>query len=348
MTGILSDGRWIKKMPSPYSKSQVLKWLACIDYDVTPSVEASVVNDTFPANLDNLTIIQRLHLLGIKFENTQMHYSPEHTMDVEAQPVFQRLVMDRKGSYCFGKTGLLSGMLRGLGYRVLPVQGRVNQNYMKLGVPPDFTPTTHMVLLVQPISNSNTTYMVDVGFGGSCPVRPMLLTEGDPVMGTTPTEKHRLRKGSLPDSCLDDPVQSVWKLECLHTKEGNGTAMADESQWKWLYAFDEVERFAQDVVCSSHWVATYGRGTIFADNVLCIKHYWLDEEQLTKPNEQRWIGSLSLMGKIIRRHSGPRGEVVKELKSEEERVEAIKEYFGVDVGSVNIQYIQGRTAALGH
>ncbi|KAF9269729.1 cysteine proteinase [Marasmius fiardii PR-910] len=330
-------------MPSPYSKSQVLEWLTCIGYDVTPSVQDSVKNDSFPTDLDNLTIIQRLHLLGIKFENTQMHYSSEHTMDVEAQPTFQRLVRERKGSYCFGKTGLLFGMLRGLGYRVYAAQGRVNQNYMKLGAPPEFTPTTHVVLLVQPIADSNVTYMVDVGFGGSCPVRPILLTEGEAVMGTTPTEKHRLRKGKLPDSCLDDPTQWVWKLECLHTKENEPE---DESRWRWLYAFDETERFAQDMVCSSHWVATYGTGTIFAHNVLCIKQYWYDEDQLKKPIADRWIGSMSLLGGVVRRHLGPRSEVVKELKSEEERIEAIKEFFEVDVGKENIQYIQGRSAAL--
>ena len=73
---------------------------------------------------------------------------------------------------------------------------------MKPGVPPQFTPTTHMVLLVQPVENSNATYMVDVGFGGNCPVRPILLNEGEVVMGSTPTERHRLRRGKLPESSL--------------------------------------------------------------------------------------------------------------------------------------------------
>jgi arylamine N-acetyltransferase len=66
--------------------------------------------------------------------------------------------------------------------------------------PPSFTPTTHMVLIVQPLPDSNTTYLVDAGLGAAGPVRPILLEEGSIVQGTTPTEKHRLSKGFIPFS----------------------------------------------------------------------------------------------------------------------------------------------------
>ncbi|KAL0566128.1 hypothetical protein V5O48_015889 [Marasmius crinis-equi] len=344
MTGTLTNGRWIKKMPSTYSKSQVLEWLSYIGYDVTPAVEKSLENETFPANLDNLTIIQRLHLIAVPFENTSMHYSAAQTMNVEPQAVFQRLIKDKHGSYCFGKTGLLFGMLRGLGYRVCAVQGRINRRYMIPGAEPDFTPQTHMVLLVQPIADSNATYMVDVGFGGSGIVRPLLLsdTEDNVITGTTPSEKHRLRKGSLPGTSID---YWVWKLECLHVKQ-NDPSSEDESRWKWLFAFDEIERFPQDVDCSNHYVATRGSGTIFSNNVICNKYFWLDEAQLQKPNEERFMGTISLLGGTIRRTMGARSEVVKELRSEEERIVAIKEYFGIDVDEDGLQHIKGKKAAL--
>ncbi|KAK1232758.1 hypothetical protein PQX77_004083 [Marasmius sp. AFHP31] len=354
MTGTLADGRWIKKMPSPYSKTQVLEWLSYIGYDVTPGVESFVEHDTFPANLENLTIIQRLHLLAvvrsIPWSQTLTEPTPaidssaSHTMEVDPQALFQRLVKERQGSYCFGKTGLLFGMLRGLGYRVCAAHGRINKTFMKPGASPEFTPQTHMVLLVQPIPESNTTYLVDVGFGGSGTVRPLLLSDADDsvVDGATPTEKHRLRKGVLPGSSTG---QIVWKLECLHVKEDKASA-EDEGNWKWLFAFDEVERFPQDVECANHFVATFGSGTIFAQNVVCLKYFWLDEEQLQKPNEERFLGSMFLVGGMIRRNAGPRSEVVKELKTEEERIEAIREYFGIDVGKEGAEHIKGRAAAL--
>jgi len=100
------------------------------------------------------------------------------------------------------------------------------------------------------------------------------------------------------------------------------------------------------MICSNHFVATYGSGTLFAQNVVCVKYFWLDEEQLKKPNEERFLGSISLIGGMVRRTAGMRSEVLKELKTEEERIEAIREYFGVDVGKEGVQHIRGRTAAL--
>lgn len=38
-------------------------------------------------------------------------------MDFGPESAFQRLVQQRKGSYCFGQNTVLLGMLRGLGYR---------------------------------------------------------------------------------------------------------------------------------------------------------------------------------------------------------------------------------------
>lgn len=63
---------------------------------------------------------------------------------------------------------------------------------------PVFTALLHMVIFVQP-SSSNQTYLVDVGFQTG-PVRPMLLSDAEDsiVMGTDPTEMHRLTRGPHP------------------------------------------------------------------------------------------------------------------------------------------------------
>ncbi|ESK91089.1 arylamine n-acetyltransferase 1 [Moniliophthora roreri MCA 2997] len=334
----LTDGRYIKKMPSPYSKSQVLEWLTLIGYNITPSVKSDIENDTFRADLDNLKILMRLHIVGIPFENTEMHYSPEHYMVVEPQGLFQRLVKEKNGSYCFGKTGLLLHMLRGLGYRVYPACARVNENQNDPTAPPIFTPTTHLVLFVQPIPGSNVTYLVDVGFGGTVPVRPILLEEGNVVEGATPTEKHRLSKGFIPGSSSENPTEWVWQVDCLHLKEGQS-----EQKWKLLYVFDETERFQVDINCGNHYVATFGQNsTVFADNVLAIKHFWLDEA----PIEERQIGTVILFRGRVRRNIGAHAENIKDLKTDEERIEALREYFGVTVEKEWISNIKGRSAAL--
>jgi len=59
----------------------------------------------------------RLHVLSIPLENTEMHYTPEHILNVTPEGLFHRLIVEGKGSYCFGNNGLMLEMLRGLGFR---------------------------------------------------------------------------------------------------------------------------------------------------------------------------------------------------------------------------------------
>ncbi len=113
-------------------------------------------------------------------------------------------------------------MLRGLGYRyaisfnqraaipnLIPIS-RAYSGSGKINDPlaphetPEYLSFVHMVLFFQPIDDSSETYLVDVGCGGNGPSRPILLS-CDPhnvVMGVSPTEKHRLTRGSRPQSSL--------------------------------------------------------------------------------------------------------------------------------------------------
>ena len=65
---------------------------------------------------------------------------------------------------------------------------------------PVFASLSHMVIFVQPSEGSNQTYLVDVGFGSTGLVRPILLSDAgnNTVMGIDPTEMHRLTRGAHP------------------------------------------------------------------------------------------------------------------------------------------------------
>jgi hypothetical protein len=65
---------------------------------------------------------------------------------------------------------------------------------------PILTSLSHMVIFIQPYEDSNQTYLVDVGFGSTGLARPMLLSDAEDniVMGTNPTEMHRLIRGPHP------------------------------------------------------------------------------------------------------------------------------------------------------
>jgi arylamine N-acetyltransferase len=75
--------------------------------------------------------------------------------------------------------------------------GRINEQAP--GVTPVFHAFVHMILFVQPTEGSNTTYLVDVGAG---PVCPILLEEGEMVVGASPSEHHVLTNTARADSSL--------------------------------------------------------------------------------------------------------------------------------------------------
>lgn len=66
----LRGGLWIKKVPSVYNADQVANYLRRIGF---PGATSDNVAENFKADLDNLSILLRLHLVAFAFENTPMH-----------------------------------------------------------------------------------------------------------------------------------------------------------------------------------------------------------------------------------------------------------------------------------
>ncbi|KAG6837985.1 hypothetical protein H0H93_008379 [Arthromyces matolae] len=200
-----------------------------------------------------------------------------------------------------------------------------------------------------PGDDSKVTYLVDVGCGGSGPSRPLLLSASNEniAMGTTPTERHKLTRGAHPDSRITSNA-SEWQLNVIHLKGGPDTT----SPWRVVYAFSEMECFPTDYENANF--AVYGRpGGFFWDNVIASKHFWLNEQESymtqEEPNstiETRHLGRFGMEGAVIRKHVGNQTEIVKTATTEVERIEALREFFGIQIASEDLKHIHGRVAAL--
>ncbi|KAJ6571380.1 hypothetical protein B0H19DRAFT_910929, partial [Mycena capillaripes] len=180
------------------------------------------------------------------------------------------------GSYCFGLNGLFFQMLKGLGFRVYSGSGRINEQAP--GVAPIFHAFVHMILFVQPTEGSYTTYFVDVGAG---PVRPILLEEGEMVMGASPSEHHVLTRTARADSTLESspnsqaPEKFEWRLESLHdAKEPTQPKMS-----RVMYSFIEDEFFEADYKSFNYSVVGLTAG-LFWENVVCTKFFWMSDEEV--------------------------------------------------------------------
>jgi len=412
--GILHDATFIRHVASPYSPAQVNAYLDKIGW--SPGSAAGHRSSHFEPNAANLRRLMYLHLLAFPQDTSALHYTREHHMPVTPREMYESIVVNNYGSYCFGQNGLLLGMLRGLGYRAYAAAGRVL-------VPPSppsphsaalvYSAPHHLVLLVQPhnssASHGNVTYMVDVGFGGTGPVRPILLADGSAglkqrtpedhggdheeldgestttggwVWGTYPPERHRLVRGALPDSSLEThagsgraPVRD-WHLQVSHASArpsnvSDTSASAEKSEWTTLYSFAEAEFFQADIDAASFAVSRMP-GSFFLTTVICTRRFAVvlqsaeDEEELRLRDKRAlptsiksaegldsgdagpvpFVGKWNLEGGRATKRIGR--EVVEERRfaTESDRVEILRDVFGVGVRSEDEQWIVGWPSSL--
>lgn len=108
------------------------------------------------ASLATLQALQLQHLLSVPFENLDIHRGVEIRMDLEH--IYQKVIINRRGGWCFELNGLFYGLLQRLGFEVRRISSRVyNEDRDFLGPELD-----HLATIV---SIDGREYLSDVGFG---------------------------------------------------------------------------------------------------------------------------------------------------------------------------------------
>ena len=108
--------------------------------------------DPIDVTYEVLSKLQAAHLYTVPFENLDIHSG----IRIDLNNLFDKIVIRRRGGFCYELNGLFYQLLLQIGFTVKMVSARV---YGKKGYSPEFD---HMALIVQ-ISNDH--YLVDVGFG---------------------------------------------------------------------------------------------------------------------------------------------------------------------------------------
>jgi N-hydroxyarylamine O-acetyltransferase len=132
-------------------------------------------------NLALLSALTAGHAQSIPFENLDVLLGIPISLEPDA--LFQKLVLDGRGGYCFEQNGLFLRVLQELGFQVTPISARV-----RLQRPRDFTPPrTHVFLRVELDGES---WLTDVGVGALSLTAPLRL--GTFEEQSTPHEPRRL------------------------------------------------------------------------------------------------------------------------------------------------------------
>lgn len=107
------------------------------------------------------------HVTHIPFENLDQLQGKN--ISLEREWLFEKIVENKRGGYCFEMNGLFSHVLKEAGFNVTDACARV----YRPGV--GFGGRAHQVLVV---NVDGGLWMVDVGFGGNGPIAPVKIEDG--------------------------------------------------------------------------------------------------------------------------------------------------------------------------
>ena len=174
----------------------------------------------------NLVALTKAHRLAVPYETLDLWRRRRTTLRTEA--IYDKIVMRRRGGYCFELNGLFAWLLRDLGYNVREYFGR-----WLLGEPPSSVPMRrHRVICVAIGGVPNQ--IADVGIG-----LPFMLSPLDLVFDV-PQVRDGRRYRIVREPTLGCVVE-------LSTKEG----------WTRLFSFDTAPQLPIDFEYAHWWCQTH-------------------------------------------------------------------------------------------
>jgi len=172
---------------------------------------------------DTLRDIHIAHTLNVPFENLDVFYRRPIRLDETS--LYNKIVKNRRGGYCFEMNGIFSIVLKKLGFKVTNLLARVTMD----GI--NYTTKTHQTIMVEV---GGKRWLIDVGFGNDGIIAPLLLEEG--------TEQEQFAH--------------TYRL-ITHSKFGYALQKKTEDKYNHLYAFTLDECDPEDFLMSNHFTATF-------------------------------------------------------------------------------------------
>lgn len=121
---------------------------------------------------DTLSALIKAHLEHIPFENLDI-FDFKKVPELEEDALFEKIITNRRGGYCFELNRLFGTLLQALGFSIYPIAARILWNKE---TPP---PLGHMALVAVLDGKS---YLCDIGYGGPGPKGLICLTEEEQVV----------------------------------------------------------------------------------------------------------------------------------------------------------------------
>ncbi len=184
----------------------------------------------FVQALNTLIKLHQAHFHAIPFENFDILLG--RSIDLDPQVVFNKLVLTKRGGYCFELNGLYLQALQTLGFNARALLARIHLTGTPSG-------RGHQLELV---SIDGKDWLADVGFGLNSPCKPIPLELDKPFIEDGKTVR------------LTDGGHFGIMFQIL-----------ENDDWKNLYSFDMEYVFPPDIAYGNHYTSTHP-DTIFTNS----------------------------------------------------------------------------------
>lgn len=211
--------------------------------------DGEILLNLSPFSIRFIKELQGAHLDTFPFSNLGVLLRED--LSLESEVLFDRVVTNRRGGYCFEQNKIFFEILNSSGFHCDIVLGRVLHN-RDIDVP-----RTHRITRV---ALADRNYIVDVGFGPLCPRQPLLVD---------------LDKPQDQGDAVYRIIQPDLGRYLLQIKQAGG--------WFTLYSFDNGTYTEADCLCGHHYSSTHPDAVFVNNLVVSRKSY--DNVRLLKNGE---------------------------------------------------------------
>lgn len=214
--------------------------------DITPSARTLAYFDRigfkFDRNMperDFLNRLQYAHVTHVPYENLDiLRHIP---LKLDADSLFEKIVLNRRGGYCYELNGLFGRLLRDMGFEVHDHMGRYLRGEDEIPM------RRHRVLRVVGEENE---YLCDVGVAQAAPRYPLLMNIGE--VQEQFGEKYRIEN----EPFFGHVVYSLY---------GEG------DKWERFYSFTEEEQLDIDYIAPSYYLENAPDSPFAAKEMVALK-----------------------------------------------------------------------------
>jgi arylamine N-acetyltransferase len=230
---------------------------------------------------------------------------------------------------------LFNHMLRALGFPAYLVGARIRPRINNIPQGDVYSGWVHLVNIVTiPGGSTAVNYAIDVGFGGDGMTVPMPLVEGVVHHNSIGTQEIRLVKGYISNQRFRGDGARQWVYQVRNGGEGG--------EWVAFFAFHDGFEFTEEDFGVVNWYTSRAAESPQMSTPLAIRFVRGTGED----GRVRVVGKVMMVKGVVKENRTGKTQLVRECKTEAERVEALKELFGICLTEEEALSIRGLATEL--